>query len=375
MKGGFSARPSALHAHAGRLGDRADQVGHAGSGASGAGLHGNALGEIGSGSAANSQSFASNAGGLLGQVSTKLHSQASLLSSTGHSISNVDSEHADALSKIHSHSEVMRVGDQSGIEIAKAGSKRPADGPPPGPGLAAKIQRINTRPEENTDWPSAPPQKPFGPGHVPDTANQHVTHGDYKPPYKPKKGKAKPAAATGGHVIKPDVHEPPKVNAHGNAYGQGVVPGSGTGTTGPKPNGVYEVTKPNVDFGPGGNVPKNGMSSMFPTGLPDTAVHGMGKSAFNGGAPYTTEPTAATKNWSGSAQIPFTPKWNPGYSDHGSGSTNHPNAGHVVNMDGYAHQEPIDPANPGAGTKYVAETYYPNANQPPSPPPQDFLDP
>jgi hypothetical protein len=236
-----------------------------------------------------------------------------------------------------------------------AGAPSPSPSPPPSPRPPRPPYELPSgqsghgRPPEG---PFAPYQYPYG-GYpdIPANAHQHVTHGDYN----------NQGQVTGGHVARPDVHTP---SIDPNRYGQGVVNAPGNPVN-VQPNGVYNHPNPQVDFGPWGRYPKhNNHHSMYPQGLPDTAVHGMGNHAWNGGNPnggYTVNPNGGG-SWSGQAQIPFTPAWNPGnrpdLPPHGAGSVNHGYTGQTVNVEGYY--------NPNGNVA----TYYPgNQGRPPMPPP------
>ena len=92
---GFSARVPALHAHAGRVGQRGDQVTQAGSGVGGAGLPGNALGEVGSSSTGQHQQLAARAQSAAAQAGQGLHGQSDLLHRTGNNISTVEGDNSN----------------------------------------------------------------------------------------------------------------------------------------------------------------------------------------------------------------------------------------------------------------------------------------
>lgn len=286
---------------------------------------------------------------------------------------------------------VMKVGDKSGLDILHGGKTTPQSADPARAAHPQNLMNPNPVSAQNHSWPSAPQQGPAGTGGISQGAHNHVSHGEYKPPFTPTKGKNKgktqPAGASGGHVAQGDIHTPGGVNGHGRPYGGGVATtGPATGST-VAANGVYDIKQPDVQFpSMSGNVTKPGMSSMFPPGMPDTAVHGVGNQAFNHGNPSggITTPNPHQPNngsWSGSGQVPFTPNYDPGHSNHGSGglidpanpaagSYNHPSAGQNINVQGYANQ---DPAQPG---KWNAATYFPpTANQPPTPPPFDYIEP
>ncbi|NKQ56900.1 hypothetical protein HFP15_28910 [Amycolatopsis sp. K13G38] len=208
-----------------------------------------------------------------------------------------------------------------------------------------------SRPRPPQEEPFAPNQPAYGSSGIPGNTHDHVIYGDVK---VPKKGKPK---FSGGHVWHGDIPSAP-----GGTHGSGVTGSSTSTISPPRPNGVYDVHKPTTTNSSGGTVVKPGMSSMFPQGLGPSQVQGLANQAWNGGAPNGG--FHGTNSWSGQAQIPYTPVWNPagdaGLPAHGSGSGNHPNAGSILNIGGYH--------NGGS-----ASTYYPDGNNttPPVQPPQD----
>jgi hypothetical protein len=261
----------------------------------------------------------------------------------------------------------MHVGDQSGIEQLHAGAT-PRPPRPAGPPRTGNPNGVG-----GDNWPAAPHQPAPGTTTVPEESHHHMG-GELKP----GGGRRPRPAVVGGHVAdgdydpnytpdpanpwKPPSGIPPTANTHGH----GVIVPPGPHAT--APNGVYGVNGVPISDGHGGtlNHPVTGapmnkpVSTMFPQGVPSGQVWGMGEQAWNGGNPaHSGPPPAAGGSWEGHAQVPFTPTWNPGNPDHGSGDGNSPYAGHTVNIAGYGR-----PMVPGDPTVHPA-TYFPNPTAPP----------
>lgn len=132
MARGFKAHPPSIHDHANRTSQRADQVSQTGSSTSGAGLHGQALGEIGSSAASGHQSLTSTMQGAIGQAGSKLRNQSDLLHRTGNNISETDDDHASRIRGINGPtSNVRNPHAQSGSgSRAGGGSTRTPAAPP-----------------------------------------------------------------------------------------------------------------------------------------------------------------------------------------------------------------------------------------------------
>lgn len=233
--------------------------------------------------------------------------------------------------------------------------------------------------------PGKPSQSPYGGVDVPQSANDHVIFGNLKPPFKA----SKPWKFSGGHVLHNDL--PPGTTAHNTAppgapkpswHGAGVTGGTppaaqgpagptGAGPTGPgpfgsfpAPNGVYNLPKPTMTD-PHGGVAGKPMSTMFPQGMNPGLVQNVGDQAWNGGRPnggFNPMPSGSSLTWQGQGQIPYTPIWNPGGTDHGSGAGNHPNAGSTIHISGFANP-PAAPPGSGAWVPGppVPATYYPDS--------------
>lgn len=108
MGRGFKAHPPSIHDHANRTGQRADQIAQTGSSTSGAVLHGQALGAIGSSAASGHQSLTSRVQGAIGQAGSRLRNQSDLLHRTGNNISTTDDEHAGRIRGIHEPTSTVR---------------------------------------------------------------------------------------------------------------------------------------------------------------------------------------------------------------------------------------------------------------------------
>ncbi|WP_181776252.1 WXG100 family type VII secretion target [Amycolatopsis pittospori] len=247
--------------------------------------------------------------------------------------------------------------------------------------------------------PGKPDQHPYGGVDVPQSAHEHVTLGNLKPPRPRPPGSTappRPWGFSGGHMLQNDLppgtapHNTPGPNGRPNWHGAGVNGGNppvfhgpagppphstppappGTGPYGsyPDSNGVYNLHHPTMADPHGGNAGKP-MSTMFPQGLNQGIVQNLGDQAWNGGNPnggITAMPPRPgggpqSYQWQGQGQIPFTPIWNPGGADHGSGSGNHPNAGSTINMSGFAN--PNGTAGPGGFL--TPPTYYPDGRMDP----------
>lgn len=100
MGKGFSAHLPSLEEHASRIDDRAGQVSEVGKGASGAGLHGSALGTIGESQVAGHQNMVSRITSSAGNAADKLRGQSSLVRGTKRSIEDTDNDHAERLKRI-----------------------------------------------------------------------------------------------------------------------------------------------------------------------------------------------------------------------------------------------------------------------------------
>ncbi len=97
---GFRMTPSAVHGHANRIAERGDQVSQAGSRVGGAGLHGEALGQVGSGTAGRHQQLVGQFQEALSTSGSRLHGHANLLHDGANSTTSTDSAHADKLRSI-----------------------------------------------------------------------------------------------------------------------------------------------------------------------------------------------------------------------------------------------------------------------------------
>ncbi|GAB3002780.1 WXG100 family type VII secretion target [Amycolatopsis acidiphila] len=260
--------------------------------------------------------------------------------------------------------------------------------------------------DDNTPSPGKPYQPPYGPTNVSQSANDHVIFGNLKPPRPNRPGRPpNPWGFSGGHVLhndlppgtvphntapagaRPSWHgagvtggNPPVVHGPVGPTGVGPAPGPGPFGSFPHPNGVYDLPRPTMTDPHGGNAGKP-MSTMFPQGLNPGAVQNIGDQAWNGGRPNgPVAPVAGARpdahgnpqsyTWHGQGQIPYTPIYNPGGADHGSGAGNHPNAGSTVNVAGYANPY-YPPGAPTANPPLQPATFYPDGNDmsPPRPTP------
>lgn len=243
--------------------------------------------------------------------------------------------------------------------------------------------------DDNTPSPGKPNQDPYGGVDVPQSANDHVIFGNLKPPRPARPGRPpNPWGFSGGHVLHNDL--PPGTTAHNTAppgarpswhgagvtggnppavhgpvgpTGAGPAPGPGPFGTFPSPNGVYNLHRPTMTDPNGANAGKP-VSTMFPQGMNPGTVQNIGDQAWNGGAPnggFAPVPNGTSLTWQGQGQVPYTPIWNPGGADHGSGAGNHPNAGSIINISGYANPPAPAPAGvPWAPPRPVPATYYPD---------------
>jgi hypothetical protein len=100
MGKGFSMHPPTVHEHAGRVSQRGEQIAQAGHGASGSGLHGNALGAVGQSAAGGHQQLVSTMQGAIGKAGGTVQSHGDLLKQTAQNTANTDTEHAGALGRI-----------------------------------------------------------------------------------------------------------------------------------------------------------------------------------------------------------------------------------------------------------------------------------
>ena len=132
MGRGFQAHPPSIHAHAQRTSQRADQVSQSGSSASGAGLHGEALGAIGGSAASGHQTLTGRLQSAIGQAGSRLQNQSDLLHRTGNSISDTDTDHAGRIRGINEPTSNVRNPHAQSTRAPSrpsAGPSRPA--PPP----------------------------------------------------------------------------------------------------------------------------------------------------------------------------------------------------------------------------------------------------
>lgn len=122
MARGFKAHPSSIHDHANRTGQRADQISQSGSSASGAGLHGQALGAIGSSTAGGHQQLTTRIQSAIGQAGSRLRNQSDLLHRTGTNISQTDDDHAGRIRGIHEPTSNVRNPHATGSSSRSRGS-------------------------------------------------------------------------------------------------------------------------------------------------------------------------------------------------------------------------------------------------------------
>lgn len=406
------------------LSGHADTLHSAASSASGISLPQGSLGSLASGHASTMQSHIGGVPGHINTIADREGQHGDTLVQNATNMRNIDEDHANRLALIHSgpsrnnlgSSDRRPVGDQSSIDQLGAGGGTRALTPAQQAALDANRSRVNAagaglgprpylgnpRPTpaesaaheadmdnylnsvpSNHSYPAAPHQPAPGTTEVPLESHQHMG-GELKPTKKPQ--------VVGGHVGASDYHsytnDPaspwktplPGVTSH-NVHGQGVMTSTGThgGTT--SANGVYDLKKPNIDDGTGnplshnGKTPAKPMSTMFPQGVPAGQVWGMGEQAWNGGNPagghtVTTGAHGPGGTWEGHAQVPYTPTWNPGGADHGSGDGNNQHAGETVNVAGYSR-----PMVPGDPTMHPA-TYFPKppADQPVPNPDNSWVD-
>src|SRR5437879_3989926 len=126
MGKGFSAHLPSLDEHAGRIEDRAGRVSQAGNGASGATLHGNALGAVGASQVSGHQDMLSRITSSTGTAAQKLQNQGGLVRSTKRSIEDTDNDHADRLTRFKTESDAPTAHAQSQSPTGASGkSPRP----------------------------------------------------------------------------------------------------------------------------------------------------------------------------------------------------------------------------------------------------------
>jgi hypothetical protein len=395
------------------------------SSAAGTSLPAHSLGSLGSGTASALQGHIGGVSGHLGSMADRLGAHGDNLVANSTNMRNTDADHANAFSHIgggsrgpllltNGNADWRPVGEHSSIEQLGAGVHRPPLTPAQQAALDEKRADILGRPSTDTSWPSTPPtlSGPRPPGFAPDIPGEthgHTTHGEFKPAQAPPAPNAWQRPQTvGGHVASGDITgpfpahtlPPPPAGPHGPrpiVHGQGVNVTGGTDASGrpininnQQPNGVYTATNaplhgPGASVRPGAPAMNNNpnvtqgnkpLSTMFPQGMTSDQVHELGNQAWHGGMPNggthqpnnPAQPNGQATTWHGQAQVPFTPVWNPGGADHGSGAGNAPNAGHTINVQGF--HRPMDPVNQ-PGVQHPA-TYFPSANQPPAPPPFDY---
>jgi hypothetical protein len=386
---GFKYPHSTIQSTGSKLNGHANTLHSTASSASGTSLSSGSLGSIGSGTANALQGHIGNVPGRISQMAGTEDAHGSRLTQNSHNMQDTDDSHASTFSGIGSRGPLLitngpggviggriPVGDQSSLDQLHAG----ATGPGRTPGLAAG--RAGGLTGTDTSFPSAPTQPPPGTTPVPGETHGHTTHGEYKPPAGGGRRPLRPQAV-GGHVASGDVDgpfpastlPPPARPGRPVLHGGGVEVGAAGTVHPPQSNGVYGVQNAPIAGHPGAPGNNKPMSTMFPQGTNSGQVQNVGNQAWNHGSPSggmnqpnnPANPAAGATTWTGQGQIPYTPTWNPGGADHGSGDGNSPYAGHTVNVQGF--HRPMDPTNPG--TEHPA-TYFPSQNQPPAAAPFDY---
>jgi hypothetical protein len=364
---------------------------NAASSASGITLPSGSLGSIGSSHASTLQSHIGGVSGHISAIAQREDGHGTNLVQNAKNMLATDTDHAKAFDGISDKQPLritngpggviggrMPVGEQSGMDKLKAG----ASGSTRTPGLTAQKMAGNAKRQQDIakTTPEAPPQKAPGTTEVPLEAHHHMG-GEVNKKKKP----------VGGHVAANDYQgfnnynnpawkkplPTSKLNPAPTAHGHGIVGATPKGPT--SPNGVYTVSNGTISDGANGTLNKPGntpytkpISTMFPQGVPAGQVWGMGEQAWNGGQPHGG---MSGGQWSGHAQVPYTPVWNPtgdhSLPAHGSGDGNNPHAGQVVNIQGF--HRPMDSNNP---TVEHPASYFPQPPaQQPTPPPPAATDP
>lgn len=155
---GFRTNAPSMHAHATRIGQRADNVSQVGSSATGAALPGNALGNVGASSTAGHQRFVNLAGGTLGRIGSRLRGQASLLHRTATNVTDTDTEHATRIRGIDPSARTAAVHSTGATRGSSGASRTPPPVPPKPPRLHASppVNRPSWMQIDQHGWPVQP---------------------------------------------------------------------------------------------------------------------------------------------------------------------------------------------------------------------------
>jgi hypothetical protein len=286
-----------------------------------------------------------------------------LLHSNATAIETNEQQVADSFGKIGSHGVVRTrpaapAGGDSGIGATRPGKGshrfdpygRPGRGSGGGAGGQAPGGGNGGQDAGPSNQPPPPPPPTWGdPGFRPPNFNPniaqdthtHVTHGQWV-------DDGADGRVTGGHIQQGDVGTPHPDQANGTV-GWGARPPTPTQVSDTQPNGVYKYSDSHIWFSGFGHLPKqHDNPTMFPPGLSDTQVHGIGTQAWN-------DPN--TKFWQNNDVYGNV---RPGGTFSGQGviPPGHPNAGMPIKVNGTW------------GGDGSASTYYPSPKQnfPPPPP-------